>query len=152
MIEDALLSHPAVTGALAVGQPDQRAGEVPVAYVTLAHGMVSEDELRDWATAHASEAAAIPKAVRVLAALPVTVVGKPYKPPLRADATRRVLSDVLADIHDVEEISAEADSGSVEAIVWLRASASADTTAEVERRVGKFTVPCRILQRKPKDD
>ncbi|MCZ0986531.1 hypothetical protein O1M54_14320 [Streptomyces diastatochromogenes] len=68
-----------MTGAQAVGQPDRRAGEIPVAYVTLADGTVGEDELRAWAAAHVSEAAAAPKAVRVLDALPVTAVGKPYK-------------------------------------------------------------------------
>ncbi len=36
IIEDALLAHPQVTAASAVGRPDVHAGEVPVAYVTLA--------------------------------------------------------------------------------------------------------------------
>jgi acyl-CoA synthetase (AMP-forming)/AMP-acid ligase II len=35
LVEGAPLSHPAVTGARAVGQPDRRAGEVPIAHVTL---------------------------------------------------------------------------------------------------------------------
>ena len=34
-IEDALLAHPDVTAAAAVGRPDPHAGEVPVAFVTL---------------------------------------------------------------------------------------------------------------------
>ena len=38
IIEDALLAHPQVTAAAAVGRPDVHAGEVPVAYVTLAPG------------------------------------------------------------------------------------------------------------------
>jgi fatty-acyl-CoA synthase len=51
IIEDALLAHPQVTAASAVGQPDVHAGEVPVAYVTLAPGAtVTGDELRDWAS------------------------------------------------------------------------------------------------------
>jgi fatty-acyl-CoA synthase len=37
-IENALLEHPDVTAASAVGQPDAHAGEVPVAYVTLKAG------------------------------------------------------------------------------------------------------------------
>ena len=37
-IEDALLAHPDVTAAAAVGRPDPHAGEVPVAFVTLAAG------------------------------------------------------------------------------------------------------------------
>ncbi|MFG3289082.1 acyl-CoA synthetase [Streptomyces sp. NPDC048179] len=145
VIEDALLSHPAVTGAQAVGQPDQRAGEVPVAYVTVADGMVGEEELRVWAAAHVGEAAAAPKAVRVLDVLPVTAVGKPSKLPLRADATRRVLKDVLGDLEDVAEVSADADSGTVKVTVTLRASASAAIPAEVERRVGNFAVPYRTV-------
>ncbi|MFF4575257.1 acyl-CoA synthetase [Streptomyces sp. NPDC001410] len=144
VVEDALLSHPAVTGAQAVGQPDRRAGEVPVAYVTLADGTVTEDDLRAWAAAHVSEAAAAPKAVRVLDALPVTAVGKPSKLPLRADATRRVLTEVLGDVDDVEEIRAYADSGAVTVTVTLRARATAATTAEVARRVADFAVPCRV--------
>ncbi|MEE1765173.1 acyl-CoA synthetase [Streptomyces sp. SP18BB07] len=145
IVEDALLSHPAVTGAQAVGQPDQRAGEVPVAYVTLADPAIRENDLRAWAAAHVSEAAAAPKAVRVLDALPVTAVGKPYKLPLRADATHRVLTDALDGIGDVEEIRADAGSGTVTVTVTLRAQAPAATTAEVERRVSAFAVHCRIV-------
>ena len=37
-IEDALLEHPDVTAAAAVGRPDPHSGEVPVAFVTLAAG------------------------------------------------------------------------------------------------------------------
>ena len=38
IVEDALLAHPQVTAAAAVGRPDVHAGEVPVAYVTVAPG------------------------------------------------------------------------------------------------------------------
>jgi fatty-acyl-CoA synthase len=89
IIEDALLAHPQVTAAAAVGRPDVHAGEVPVAYVTLAPGAtVTGDQLRDFAADRVAERAAAPKAVTVLDPLPVTAVGKPYKLALRADATR----------------------------------------------------------------
>ena len=149
VIEDALLAHPAVTGAQAVGQPDQRAGEVPVAYVTLSDGSIGEDDLLGWTAERVSERAAAPKAVRVVDALPLTAVGKPYKLPLRADAARRVLTDALADLDEVEEVRAEVDSGTVAVTVTLRALASA---VEVERRVGEFAVPCRIVTRTQEDD
>ncbi|MEU8756451.1 acyl-CoA synthetase [Streptomyces chartreusis] len=152
VVEDALLSHPAVTGAQAVGQPDERAGEVPVAYVTLSDRTVDEAELRAWAAAHVSESAAAPKAVRVLDALPVTAVGKPHKLPLRADAARRVLAAVLADMEHVAEIDARADSGSVTVTVTLRSSTPPGTAAEVERRVGKFAVTCRVVGQQRGDD
>ncbi|MFH7340737.1 acyl-CoA synthetase [Streptomyces sp. KHY 26] len=91
-IEDVLLAHPAVTGAAAVGRPDPHAGEVPVAYVTLAPGArVDPAELRSWASERAPERAAAPREVLVIDALPLTAVGKPYKLGLRLDATRRAV-------------------------------------------------------------
>jgi len=97
IIEDALLAHPAVTAANAVGRPDARAGEVPVAYVTLAPGAaVTAGELTAWAQQHVPERAAIPKDIILTGELPVTAVGKPYKPELRRDATERAVADELA--------------------------------------------------------
>ena len=50
VIEDALLAHPAVTAAAAVGRPDRHSGEVPVAYVVPAGpGPFDEAELLAWA-------------------------------------------------------------------------------------------------------
>lgn len=97
VIEDALLTHPAVTAASAVGRPDPHAGEVPVAYVTLASEATPE-ELREWAGERVPEKAAAPKEVVVLDALPLTVIGKPYKPELRADATRRAFKDLDVEV------------------------------------------------------
>ena len=99
VIQDALLEHPQVLAAAAVGRPDPHAGEVPVAYVALAPGAsVGEDTLCAWAGERVAEPAAAPKAVTVLDAIPVTEVGKPYKLPLRADATRRAVLDALRGI------------------------------------------------------
>ena len=100
VIEDALLAHPAVTGASAVGRPDPHSGEVPVAYVTLAPGETATgaDELLAFASRHVPERAAAPKDVVILAALPLTDIGKPSKVPLHLDATRRAFSSALASI------------------------------------------------------
>ncbi|MEQ4725394.1 hypothetical protein [Nonomuraea sp. B19D2] len=61
-VEEALLTHPGVTAAAAVGRPD----------------------------AHA-----VPKAVYVVESLPLTAVGKIFKPRLREDAVRRVVLALL---------------------------------------------------------
>ena len=75
VIEDALLEHPAVSAAAAVGSPDAHAGEVPVAYVTVeATPGAGEAELRAWAAAHVPERAAAPKRVEIIDAIPVTAV------------------------------------------------------------------------------
>ena len=95
VIEEAMLAHPAVSGAAAVGRPDPRAGEVPVVYVTL-HAPASPDSLLAWAASHVPERAAVPKDVYVIEEIPLTLVGKQYKPALRQDALLRVVSDEIA--------------------------------------------------------
>ena len=116
-IEDALLEHPDVTAAAAVGRPDAHAGEVPVAFVTLTAGSrLTPDELAAWATQHVPERAAAPRHVQSIDEIPLTSVGKQYKPELRrraaeqaaraaltetglADAVRAVLIDGAIEIH-----------------------------------------------------
>ena len=97
VIEDALLEHPAVTAAAAVGSPDAHAGEVPVAYVTVEAAVTGagEDELLAWAAAHVPERAAAPRRVEIIDTIPVTAVGKPYKPELRRRATERAAREAL---------------------------------------------------------
>jgi fatty-acyl-CoA synthase len=84
LIEEALHQHPAVAVAAAVGSPDAYAGEVPVAYVQAKPGaLVTEEELLDFATARIPERAAVPKRVRIAPQLPLTAVGKVFKPALQ---------------------------------------------------------------------
>ncbi|MBN7796211.1 acyl-CoA synthetase [Parahaliea mediterranea] len=83
VIEEALASHPDVAMSAAVGRPDAHAGEVPVAYVQLhVKGSVREEALMEYASEAISERAAIPKAIRLVDTLPVTAVGKIFKPAL----------------------------------------------------------------------
>jgi len=96
VIEDALLAHPAVHAAAAVGRPDRHSGEVPVAYVVPAGpGPFDEADLLDWAGTAIGEAAARPKRIYPMTAIPVTEVGKPFKPALAADAAIRAITDAL---------------------------------------------------------
>lgn len=96
MIESALARHPAVALAAAVGRPDGYAGELPVAYVTLRPGLrASADALLAWARAHIGERAAVPVAIEVLDALPLTAVGKIAKLPLRRAAARSAVEQLM---------------------------------------------------------
>ncbi|WP_040863486.1 acyl-CoA synthetase [Nocardia niigatensis] len=141
-IEDALLAHPHVSAASAVGRPDAHAGEVPVAYVAVvADSDVTEAELVAWAAERVAERAAAPKTVTILDALPVTDVGKPYKLGLRADATRRELRGVLAEIHGVIDVTATVVDGMAVATIELDAS---DAREEVERILGRYAIRWNI--------
>ncbi|WP_236234751.1 acyl-CoA synthetase [Pseudomonas tohonis] len=110
MIEEALHGHPAVAMAAAVGKPDEKAGELPVVYVQLKPGQqASEAELLAHAADHVPERAAVPKDVWIIDALPVTAVGKTFKPTLRHDAIRRVFEQVLAPLAPGLSVEVRAD-------------------------------------------
>jgi fatty-acyl-CoA synthase len=84
VIEDAFYAHPDVVLAAAIGRPDEHAGEVPVAYVQLKPGAtVSAEALAEFAQTRIAERAARPRFVRVIDAMPLTAVGKVFKPALR---------------------------------------------------------------------
>lgn len=98
LIEDAALRFPGVALAAAVGQPDAHAGEVPCLYVQPAQGQsIDTAALMRFLETAIPERAAIPKWVGVLEALPVTAVGKIFKPEMRHLAIARVLGQELAD-------------------------------------------------------
>ncbi|MFI8615878.1 acyl-CoA synthetase [Acidovorax sp. NPDC077693] len=87
VIEDALGAHPAVQLCAAVGAPDAYAGELPVVYATLVPGAeATEAELLAFTAERVDEAVARPRWVQVLDTMPVTNVGKIFKPELRLRA------------------------------------------------------------------
>jgi len=93
VIEETLMKHPAVQFAAAVGEPDEYAGELPVAYVVLKAGVaVSEAELLKFAAQHIPERPAMPKRIEPVPGLPLTAVGKVYKPALRARAAEHAIT------------------------------------------------------------
>jgi len=142
VIESVLLAHPAVTAAQAVGRPDLHAGEVPVAFVTLVPGATATpEELRAWAGDHVPEHAAAPKTVTVLDTLPVTPVGKPFKPALRAEATRGAVADALRDIPWVTGVRGAVEDGAVVVVVGLAPGAHETSVREALER---FAITWRL--------
>ena len=143
-IEDALLTHPAVTAAAAVGRPDVHAGEVPVAYVTVRpDATVTGDELRAWAGARVAERAAAPKSVTIVDALPLTAVGKPCKLPLRADAATTAVREALAGMQGIHEVAAGTEDAAT--VVSVTLTASADVRA-MEHILGRCPLAYRITR------
>src|SRR5439155_27012616 len=97
VIEEALGAHPAVELCAAVGAPDAYAGELPVLFATLVPGAsASEAELLTFAAQRVDEAAARPRSVTIIDSMPMTNVGKIYKPELRLMAARAVIDALVA--------------------------------------------------------
>ena len=98
-IEDLLFQHAAVALAAVVGQPDAYAGELPLAYVQLKPGAtVAGGELEAWVRERTPERAAVPVRIIVIDPMPLTGVGKVFKPQLRWDAAQRVFAETLAPL------------------------------------------------------
>lgn len=99
VIEDALGAHPAVQLCAAVGAPDAYAGELPVVFATLRPGAsASEEELLAFTAARVDEAPARPKSVTIIDSMPMTNVGKIYKPELRLLAARQVVIAIADEV------------------------------------------------------
>jgi fatty-acyl-CoA synthase len=97
-IEEPLHRHPAVQIAAAVGRPDMHAGELPVAYVQLKPGTTAtEAELAEFLRREINERAALPKGIRIVDAMPLTGVGKIFKPALKRRETTDALRSALAE-------------------------------------------------------
>jgi len=108
VIENALIKHAAVAAVAAVGKPDAYAGELPVAYVVLRPGeTMDEKSLIDFARSNISERAAVPKNIYILDHLPLTAVGKVFKPELKRDAMRREILRATENIKDIVAVRVE---------------------------------------------
>jgi acyl-CoA synthetase (AMP-forming)/AMP-acid ligase II len=85
-IERVLLRHEAVALAAVVGAPDERLGEVPVAFVVLRAGAeLTADALVAWARERVANYKA-PRRVELVDALPMNAAGKVLKYRLRERA------------------------------------------------------------------
>ncbi len=140
-IEEALMSHPAIAMAGAIGQPDAHAGEVPCAYVELVAGAkVTREELLAHCDAHVHERAAQPKYLEILPELPKTAVGKVFKPDLRKMAITRTYNEALEKAGLTARVSAVIDDKSRGLVARLSANGPRDQAA-ITSVLGQFTRP-----------
>ncbi len=139
-IEEALLAHPAVAFAGAIGQPDAYAGELPCAFVELVAGAsVTEEELLEHAKVHVHERAAQPKHMTILPELPKTAVGKVFKPDLRKAAIARVYNSALENEGLEARVVSVVDDKKRGLVAQLEAHGTDE--ASVSKVLGAFTRP-----------
>jgi fatty-acyl-CoA synthase len=153
-IEEAFYQHPAVALAAVIGQPDAYAGELPVAYVQLKPGAsATAAELHDWVRARTPERAAIPVQVRLIDAIPLTGVGKVFKPQLRWDAAQAVFANLLAPLAAEGaaiqvKVAADGTHGTLASISLAAtgwdSSARAGLETEVRALMAPFTIRYQI--------
>ncbi|MCB1003034.1 MAG: fatty acid--CoA ligase family protein, partial [Acidimicrobiales bacterium] len=85
-IENLLLAHPDVAQVAVIGIPDERLGEVGMAFVVPSAGSTPDpDEIVAWSREHMANYKA-PRRVELIDELPINATGKVVKDELRARA------------------------------------------------------------------
>jgi fatty-acyl-CoA synthase len=156
VIEHALHQHPAVLVAAAVGRPDARLGEAPVAYVQLKPGATSsEEELLAFAETHVGERAAIPKRIHVVANVPTTAVGKIFKPALVQRETEDALAREVSAVAGVAtcRVTVGPDKlrglKAVVEVIPTSGVSSESLRADVAGALGRYATPYELVLREP---
>lgn len=141
MIDDALAGHPEVVHVAAVGKPCPRAGELPMVFVERKAGsQLSSDDLEAFAREVIPERAAVPVDIRWIDAMPLTAVGKVFKPPLKDRAVVLVIEEQCA-IAGVEACAIRIEEGT--AVVSLPAS-DGEAAKDLAASLARFAFHCRI--------
>jgi len=143
-IEEPLHRHPAVLVAAAVGRPDAHAGELPIAYVQPRPDVVvGEAERLEFLRRELGERAALPKQIRIVSRMPLTPVGKIFKPELKRleakDALEAALRQARVPFRALA-IAHDATRG-MAAVVELEDAGARDAAREV---LGRFALPFTI--------
>ena len=153
VIEDALGAHPAVHLCAAVGAPDAYAGELPVAFATLLPGATAtEADLLAFTAARVDEAPAKPRSITILDHMPVTNVGKIYKPELRTLAAGAVVQALVDQVGEALGLAADMRPGVLAkgdgpVRVRMRAGGHVQSQAEVDARLSPLleALPVKVF-------
>jgi len=152
LIEDPLHEHPAVALVAAVGRPDARVGELPVAYVQLeTETTATPEELLSFAQSRISERAAVPKEIIITEEIPLTPVGKIFKPQLVWLEVQKVFEQTLSGVPAVEEVSVSVGADKVygmRAVVKIKTADTADTgnaERQIRQALGAYTVHYKLV-------
>lgn len=151
-IEEPLYRLPGVQVAAAVGRPDPHAGEIPVAYVQLQEGAdLTPDQIHDHLKQEMGERAAIPKEVFILDQIPLTPVGKIFKPALRWEAIKWVYEAELKALgHMVDSVEVTVGEDKIHgSLATLTIKAAPQVSAneikdKVDEILSRYTVKYRV--------
>ena len=140
-IEDAALTYPGVGLAAAVGRPDPYAGETPVLYVSVMPGAaIDEAALAAHVREGVVDGPARPRAIHVIAEMPMTPVGKIYKPRLRELAAEEAAREMLVIAAPGAEVVASHDHRGLR--IEARVAAGQEAAARAE--LGKLPVAFKV--------
>jgi fatty-acyl-CoA synthase len=139
-IEDAALEFPGVALAAAVGRPDSYAGEVPMLFVSAQPGVsIDSQALAAFVQERILEPPAQPRAVSIVAEMPVTPIGKIFKPKLREIAAGDAARELLAAEGLSKDVNVEAITDPSRGL-YLRVTAAPGQAAAAKQLLQRFPV------------
>ena len=147
IIENAMTTHPAVKLAAAVGMPDAYAGELPVCFVELLpDNDVSVEDLHHHAQNSIDERPAWPKHILSIGAIPLTTVGKIYKPSLRCDAAKTKITDLVQNELGLTDAYVDVVAGGSRGmrVTVILPEDNRSSTGEVEDALAAFLFEARV--------
>ena len=145
LVEEAFLAHPAVALCAVVAEPDAYAGELPVAFVTLKPGAVCDPvTLLAEVAPQVYERPATPKRVTIIDEMPLTAIGKIYKPALRLRALENKLTEMLADVPGVT-VKGQERGGNLFAVVLMAAPLDTARVQRLRERLAAIAVPVEFV-------
>lgn len=153
IIEEPLYKLTDVKMAATVGSPDPHAGEIPVAYVELKEGAkITEPEILEYLGKEVGERAAVPRQVYIIPQIPLTPVGKIFKPALRWESIKKVYQQELSALKELTakiEVQVKEDKvyGSLATITVTPASGVSQQTIQekVAEILAHYTVRYQLV-------
>jgi fatty-acyl-CoA synthase len=143
-LEDVALRFPGVGLAAAVGRPDAYAGETPMLFVAPSPGAsIDRGALAEFVADGVIEGPARPRAIVLIDPMPVTPVGKIYKPRLREIAAEEAAREALAAALSAEPFEVEARHAETGLVVTVKVAAAAAGAARAT--LGQFPVRFEIV-------
>jgi fatty-acyl-CoA synthase len=147
LVEDAFMAHPAVLQCAVVAEPDAYAGEVPVAFVVLRAGAALDaDALLREVAPQVYERPACPKRVVLVDALPLTAIGKVFKPTLRLRAIEIRLTEIAQELAPQRTVRVQASDagGRQRALVALGGAVDEALSEALRAALAAIAVPVEV--------
>lgn len=148
MIEDVALQFPGVALAAAVGRPDAYAGEVPMLFVSVTQGAsIDVAALADFMNERVTESPARPKSIEIVDEIPLTPVGKIFKPRLREIAAEQAARQMLTTCAGLSRFTVHAVTSSERGLV-VQVGISGDTAlrTKVTQLLGQLPLTVDITE------
>ncbi|QOG01209.1 acyl-CoA synthetase [Flavobacterium sp. MDT1-60] len=148
VIEEPLSKHPFVAAAAAIARPDAYAGELPVVYIELKpNTSATVEELMLFAETHILEKVAVPKKMYIIPQMPLTAVGKIYKPELENCQIKEVFETALLKIPGIDSFAISFDMTNGRIVkIFVICSDNVDYQNLINKELGYYPVKYLIIK------